>query len=60
MINAFNLSTNMPGIGSLIGEIAVKMSEILESKTYFRLVNPMLNAYFEVNIVSSQGTYFGP
>ena len=31
----------MPGIGSLIGEKAVKMSDILESKTDFRSVKPM-------------------
>ena len=35
------ISTNMPGIGSLIREIHVKVTGILESKTDFRSVKPM-------------------
>ena len=35
------ISTNMPGTGSLIGELTIKMSEIWESKTDFRSVKPM-------------------
>ena len=34
-------STNMPGIGSLIRKIHVKITEKCERKTYFRSVRPM-------------------
>ena len=35
MKDAFRISTNMPGIGSLICEIGIKISEISESKHNF-------------------------
>ena len=37
MKNELNMSTNMPGIGALLREIAVKISEMWESKHSFAL-----------------------